>query len=129
MTRLPNSPRHQKGVIVGLDPANPLVSSIVFQITQMRSRECWRRKRPEAKWMRARLCVRRSSSKVESSWQGIEKEAKHHQVNEHINSLCIAWRAKYLKGETKYGHEKDPKNDRGGFASRSADGHHEKAIY
>lgn len=31
MTTFPNSPRLQKGAIVGLDPANPLASVIVFQ--------------------------------------------------------------------------------------------------
>jgi len=31
MTAFPNSPRLQKGAIVGLDPANPLASIIVFQ--------------------------------------------------------------------------------------------------
>jgi len=31
MTTFPNSPRLQKGAIVGLDPANPLASIIVFQ--------------------------------------------------------------------------------------------------
>lgn len=31
MTTFPNSPRLQKGAIIGLDPANPLASVIVFQ--------------------------------------------------------------------------------------------------
>lgn len=31
MTSFPNSPRLQKGAIVGMDPANPLASVIVFQ--------------------------------------------------------------------------------------------------
>ena len=31
MSTFPNSPRVQKGAIVGLDPANPLASVVVFQ--------------------------------------------------------------------------------------------------
>src|SRR3712207_3298477 len=31
MSTFPNSPRLQKGALVGLDPANPLASIIVFQ--------------------------------------------------------------------------------------------------
>ena len=31
MTSFPNSPRLQKGAIIGLDPFNPMASVIVFQ--------------------------------------------------------------------------------------------------
>lgn len=31
MTTFPNSPRLQKGALIGLDPVNPLASIIVFQ--------------------------------------------------------------------------------------------------